>query len=87
MSRNNNCGLYLLEQISGIYKSDVILWRMIVWITIISLAFIILNLYNGRYTLLTEGAFIPSVTAFNDTRLQVEWIRSEDLAQVLSQYQ
>jgi hypothetical protein len=81
------CCLDLLYQVIRIYIFNTILYRMVVWITIFIHSFVILNLDSGGNSLLTEGAFIPSVTPCDDTRLQVKAISMDNFTQRLDKTQ
>jgi hypothetical protein len=71
MSSDGYGCLHLLKPVVEIHMGNIILCRVIVWITF---DIIILDLEPCGYTLLTEGDFIPSATADNKTRRQVELI-------------
>jgi hypothetical protein len=79
MSRDGCCGFYLLEQVTMIYVIISILWRMIVRIAILIGPLVILDLDYRCYSLLTEGAFITSVTASDDLRCQTKIISCDYL--------
>ncbi len=78
LRRDCHCGFDLLEPVIEIHVVNRILRRMVIRVELAF--FIILDLQPSGQTLLTEGGFVPSVTACDEHRLQVEPVSKDCFA-------
>jgi hypothetical protein len=79
---NGDCGFDLLLPIVEVHVSDIVLWRMHVWVVLI---FPVFDLENGGNSLLTEGDLVPSRTADDHSWVQVELVGIDGCAHDLGQ--
>lgn len=77
MSGNCDRCLHLLSPIVEIHMGNTVSRAVIVRI---SFALIVLNLEASGYSLLTEGYFVPSATADNESRVQVKLVCPDGIA-------
>lgn len=82
MGSHGNCRFDLILPIVQVHVSDVVLWRMGVWVVLV---LPILDLEHGGQSLLTEGDLVASRAADDEPLVQVELVcvdnRAHDLCQ------